>query len=150
MLEELQVSLASLHRIRGVAFWADTSITAGEKWSDEIDKAIRRAHFFLILLSPRSIASRYIWDVELPVIATRRQACRGLIVPVLLRDCLWEHLELLSPFQAIPNRKDGPWPINLWPSHDQGYTAMARELLVMIDKHGAKKRPRARTKPSAS
>ena len=124
---------------KGPQFWDDRLIMAGEKWSREIDAAIKRARYFVLVLSPDALVSDYIRGTELPAIEQRVTTCNGLIVPVLLRDCLWEAFPEISSLQAIPDGRTHPEAITLWPDKDQATTTMARQLRAAIQRHEAKR-----------
>lgn len=59
--------------------WSDHEILPGEFWRREIEEALRRSHFGLLLLSPNFLASRFISREELPVLLEK-----GMIVPIAL------------------------------------------------------------------
>jgi len=116
-------------------FWDDRLIMAGETWSTEIAAAIGRARYFVLVLSPDAIVSDYISKTELPAINARIAACNGLVIPVLLRDCLWEAFPEITSLQAIPDGRTHPEAITLWADKDQAATTMARQLRLAIQRH---------------
>lgn len=67
--EDLMERLADhLKNIKGYLFepWDDRDLVVGKDWHEEIQAAIARCHFGLLLLSPKFLASQYIRDHELP------------------------------------------------------------------------------------
>jgi TIR domain len=46
--------------------WVDTRISAGEKWKEEIRKALAQARAGVLLISADFVASNFIIDNELP------------------------------------------------------------------------------------
>lgn len=69
--------------------WHDGDILVGEDWKAEIERAIERCHFGLLLISHEFLASRFISEEELPhFVATDPgdSAARRLAVPVELKD----------------------------------------------------------------
>lgn len=59
--------------------WTDHLILPGEKWRAEIDDALRRCRFGLLLVSPNFLASKFIGEAELPQLLAKR-----MVVPVEL------------------------------------------------------------------
>jgi hypothetical protein len=60
--------------------WSDHAILPGEFWRREIEEALERAHFGLLLLSPQFLASDFIGAEELPKLLKKR-----MVVPVALQ-----------------------------------------------------------------
>jgi hypothetical protein len=59
--------------------WSDHGILPGEFWREEIEEALKKAQFGLLLLSPQFLASSFIKTNELPELLKR-----GMVVPVAL------------------------------------------------------------------
>lgn len=59
--------------------WSDHDILPGEFWRHEIEEALRKAHFGLLLVSPQFLASSFISRDELPHLLGK-----GMVVPVAL------------------------------------------------------------------
>jgi TIR domain len=59
--------------------WSDHDILPGEFWRGEIEQALKKAHFGLLLLSPQFLASNFIGRNELPKLLEG-----GMVVPVAL------------------------------------------------------------------
>lgn len=57
--------------------WSDHVILPGEHWREEIQQALEKAHFGLLLLSPQFLASSFITKDELPALLEKR-----MVVPV--------------------------------------------------------------------
>lgn len=62
-----------------VAVWYDTQLTAGEEYDTEIQRAIRNADAFVLLLTPEILDSKYILEQEIPF-AQKNQVS---IIPVI-------------------------------------------------------------------
>lgn len=65
---------------REYRLWNDQEILIGEGWEEEIHQALAICRFGLLLISPNFLASRYITEVELPVLLNRA------VFPVMLED----------------------------------------------------------------
>jgi WD40 repeat protein len=83
-LDRMLVFLKPYTRRGTFTLWTDRYIKAGGLWRREIDAALDRAAIGLVLVSPDSIASDFIHDVELPALDNfaRRGLLQLLWVPV--------------------------------------------------------------------
>ena len=78
--------LASALRRHGVPVWySQTNIVGARQWHDEIGDALARCDWFVLLLSPNSVRSRWVKH-ELHY-ALRDQRYDERIMPVVLRPC---------------------------------------------------------------
>jgi TIR domain len=59
--------------------WSDHEILPGEFWRREIEEALKKAQFGLLLLSPQFLASGFISRDELPKLLEK-----GIVVPIAL------------------------------------------------------------------
>jgi TIR domain len=106
-LKRLETHLRPLVRDGRVDLWADTRISAGDRWHDEIAAAISRAKAAVLLVSADFLASDFIDTDELPPLlhAAERQGC--VILPVIVGPSLFRQTPSLSVFQAVndPSRR---------------------------------------------
>jgi hypothetical protein len=82
-------------RRHGFELWSDERILAGERWSAELDDAIAHAEAGLLLVSSDFLGSEFIMGRELPALCARGV----VLVPVLVRPCLWEGEPVLAGVQ---------------------------------------------------
>ncbi len=61
------------------AVWYDHQLTAGAAYDSEIRSAILQADAFVLLLTPTILASKYVWETEIPL-AVRHQVA---VIPVI-------------------------------------------------------------------
>lgn len=120
----LDIHLAALRREGLVATWFDRQIGPGEQWRTTIDERLDRAAIVLLLVSANFIASDYCWDVELRHAMDRHAAGKARIIPVILRDCEWQHLPI-GAFQAVPS---GTRPVASWPDPHEAIADVVRSL----------------------
>lgn len=68
---------------KGLDVWSDNKIKPGDNWAQEIEKALKKAEYYLFLVTPDSIASQ--WNnVEMGVALSRQS--ESYVIPVLLKD----------------------------------------------------------------
>lgn len=97
--------LADLLRARHVPVWySSINIVAAQQWHDEIGAALARCTWFVIVLSPASVASPWVKRELLHALNNPRY--HEHIVPVLYRPCNWSGLSwTLSEIQRIDFRR---------------------------------------------
>jgi len=106
--------LASLLREHGVPVWCQTQLLGAQQWHDEIGAALRRCHWFLLLLSPSATKSQWVKRELLYALQSPRFEDR--ILPVRYRACDASRLSwTLDGFQAV--------------NFTAGFEAGARQLL---------------------
>jgi len=100
-LNRLLVHLKPLEKKGLIDAWSDKKITVGDKWCDEIEKALNASQVAILLISADFLASDFIVDDELAPIL-KKQESEGLsIIPVVLKPCRFERDKSISIFQAI-------------------------------------------------
>lgn len=80
-LEKLEEQLMPSKSFR-YSIWWDRKILIGEDWSGEIDRALKDADAGLLLLSPAFLGSKYIEEVELPVLIRKRNCFPIMLQPL--------------------------------------------------------------------
>ena len=84
-------------------WYSPVEILGAQQWHDEIGKALARCDWFLLLLSPRSVASKWV-EYEL-VYALTHDRYSERIIPALVEDCQMEELSwTLTRVQRIDMR----------------------------------------------
>ncbi len=110
-------SLAEVIRRHGVPVWySQTNILGARQWHDEIGAALRRCDWFLIVLSPQSVDSKWVKRELLYALDHNRYDSK--IVPVMYQSCDYE--EKLSWTLSIFQMVDFTRTI------DQGYVDLFR------------------------
>jgi len=130
--DELLKHLEPLKRLEIIKAWHDRMLKPGEDWGKKISDSLEKADIILLLVSIDFINSPYCYDIELDRAIERHTAGESVVIPVILRSCMWKS----TPFahiQAVP--KDGR-PVALWPDRDEalmnvaeGVKQIAEELL---------------------
>ncbi len=82
-------SLAEVMRRHGLPVWySQTNILGARQWHDEIGAALRRCDWFLIVLSPQSVDSK--WVKRELLYALDHNRYDNKIVPVMYQPCDYE------------------------------------------------------------
>ena len=100
-LERLQVHLKPLERERTIDRWDDTRIKTGEKWREEIQKAIERSRVAVLLISADFLASDFIHENELPPLLAAAEHDGAVIIPVVVSVCRFAETPFLSHYQSV-------------------------------------------------
>jgi hypothetical protein len=103
--DELVKMLTGMQRRGVIDAWQDRRIEPGEEWFKAIKQAINECDLALLLVSADFIASRFINDEELPDLLKRREQEGMTVIPIIVRDCLWQSEPVLKDLQALP--RDG-------------------------------------------
>ncbi|HEV3344487.1 MAG TPA: TIR domain-containing protein [Pirellulales bacterium] len=76
-----------------IPFWYDDHLDSGEKWEQQIYDRIDRARVAVLLVSRQFFASQFITRNELPRILMGAEQGELKTLPVLLEECLHDHLD---------------------------------------------------------
>lgn len=86
-------------------FFSKKSIRGAQEWHDQIGVALKRCNWFVLLLSPDSVKSK--WVKHELVYALQADRYRGRIVPCLHKACRHDNLSwTLAQFQFVDFRSD--------------------------------------------
>jgi hypothetical protein len=97
-------------------WYSATNIQGAQQWHDEIGDALERCDWFIVMLSPQAVRSRWVKRELLFALNDARYEER--IVPASLKTCDWKALSwTLGALQMV----------DLSPSFDEG----CRRLLVL-------------------
>ena len=90
-----------------IDFWDDTKILPGQKWKEEIRKAINETKVAILLASTDFLGSDFISTDELPPLLKAAEQNGAVILIVILKPCLFEEFETLNQYQAMnpPSRR---------------------------------------------
>lgn len=128
LCRELQKHLTALKRAGLIRDWYDRKIDPGSEWAVEIQNAMERASLILLLISADFLASKYIFDVELPFAIERQKSGLAKVIPILLRPVEWRDLPF-AKFQVLPAQA---LPVTSWPNPDQAFSDIAGSLRGLI------------------
>lgn len=105
-LDRLEKHLKALKRFfSDIEYWDDNKIKGGDKWKQEIEKAIEKANVAILLVSTDFLASDFVATDELPPLLRKAEEEGTRILPLIVSPCAFT-LSELSEFQAIndPNK----------------------------------------------
>lgn len=121
---ELLKHLEPLRRLGIIKDWHDRKIKPGEDWGKQISDNLEKADIILLLVSIDFINSAYCYDVELDRAIERHSAGEAVLIPIILRSCMWKHTQFAT-IQAVP--KDGR-PVALWDDKDEAFVSVAEAI----------------------
>jgi len=82
----LAIRLAETLRSHNIPTWySERHIAAAEQWVDQIGVALDRCDWFVVLLTPAAVASK--WVKRELTYALDEDRYEGRIVPLLAKDC---------------------------------------------------------------
>lgn len=100
-LDKLERHLKVLKRYIGsIEYWDDKRLKGGDKWKEEIEKAINKANVAILLVSTDFLSSDFIATDELPPLLRKAEEEGTRILPIIVAPCAFT-LSELSEFQAI-------------------------------------------------
>ena len=126
--ERLEAHLKVLHRNNMLETWNARRIPVGEDWSNEISTYLYEADIIVLLVSADFMASDYCWEVEMMRALRRHEEGSAIVVPVILKSCLWQE----APFAKLkPVPKNGH-PVVRWTDPDDAWLDVTQEIQRLI------------------
>ncbi|WP_210489351.1 toll/interleukin-1 receptor domain-containing protein [Rufibacter aurantiacus] len=130
--ERLENILRPLTRIdnRNFSIWTDSMIGSGENWFEVIQNALDDAHVAILLVTSDFLNSEFVNEREIPKLLKRRQNEGVVIIPVIVKQCLWENITWLSTIQCRP--RSGR-PLSSLPEDDadKELVELAKEIISL-------------------
>lgn len=115
---------------RGINTWFDAErLLPGQRWKDEIAKAVRSSDYFLLLLSPHSVSKRGYIQHELRQaleVADEKPASSVYVIPVRLQD--------VSPPEG--RLQELHW-LDMFPSWEAGVEHLLQTIRPEVDRKQA-------------
>lgn len=87
--------------LKDIDFWDDSKIMPGQKWKEEIKKAINQSKVAILLVSADFLGSDFISTDELPPLLEAAENEGAVILTLVLKPCLFEKFETLNQYQAM-------------------------------------------------
>ena len=126
-LEKLQVHLKPLERDRKLIIWNDTRINPGDKWRDEISRALAQAKVAVMLMSPHFLASDFISKNEVPALINAAETEGLTILWVSVSHCVHK-LSPVAQYQAV---NDPAQPLDSLSESESGRVMTQIAYLIM-------------------
>jgi TIR domain/HEAT repeats len=126
---QLGTYLAPLRHKGKITDWHDRKIAPGSDWQKEISDQLAGANLVLFLISADFLNSEYCLGVEVQSALRRLQEGTVKVVPILLRECLWQE-SVFSEIQMVPR---GTKPVMSSASIDEAFTEVAKEIRSVIE-----------------
>jgi hypothetical protein len=90
LMRRVVAQLATLVRDGAIEIWTDGRILPGAKWRHEILDHLLTADIVLLLISEDFLNSMFCMEVEFEEAMERQDNGKAVVVPVILRHCLWQ------------------------------------------------------------
>ena len=134
--DELIIMLAGLQRRGVVDAWQDRLIEPGEAWHQAIHDALDSCDLALLLVSPDYLASRFIQEEEQPKLLQPAQEISGRVIPIIVRQCMWQSEPVLKDIQSLP--KSGK-PVITFSKENGDRDQVWTEIATAVEKRAKEK-----------
>jgi predicted nucleotide-binding protein len=138
--DRLMTHLAVLQSQGRVVVWDDRRIEGGDSWLQEFDGAINQADIAVLLVSANFLASDFIIRSEVPSLLKRYQEEGLIIIPIIVRPCIWQRVDWLRKLQVLP--KDGH-PLSSLMNPDEALASIAASILSALEVVSVRKKEKA-------
>jgi small GTP-binding protein len=136
-LETLKAQLSVFERNKTLQLWYDREMKAGEEWDKSIQAQLQSADVILLLISADyfKVEKNYIWNNEMPSIIRRCNEKVSLVIPIIVRDCLWQEDKWLSQLQAVTaiGGRNKRIPLLSATNQDEAFANAASQIKKAID-----------------
>ena len=129
--DRLERHLAGLKRYSNVNTWVDQQILPGQLWEKEIETQLRNANIIIQLVSADYLASDFCMK-ELEIAIERDKSSEAVLIPIIVRPCLWQTTSL-GKIQVLP--PEGK-PVSSWQNEDEAFAMVVegiRRVVLSID-----------------
>lgn len=127
--DELLKHLSPLKRLNLIEEWHDRQLKAGEEWDKSISKNLESADIILLLVSIDFVNSAYCYDIELDKALELHDQKRAVVVPIILRNCLWQH----TPFAKIQALPRDAKAVSSWADRDEALANVAEGIRAVAE-----------------
>jgi internalin A len=127
--EQLDKSLRQLEWEGELEIWDDSQLIGGDQWYKVIKRELTEANIIIFLLSVDFLTSKFIRKEEISTAFERYAKEEVMIIPVIVRDCLWQS----SPLEQFTILPVDAKPVNTYSNADEAWlqiTKKIRETLV--------------------
>jgi len=137
MRNALEDHLSTLREAGKISTWHDLQLEAGTEWEPAILHKLDTADIILLLISSGFIASKYCYGTELKRAIARHDTGTARVIPIILRDCDWNHPYVpFSKLNVLPTHAN---PIASWANQDEAFAIVAKRIRETVDQLRVKK-----------
>ena len=126
---ELIKHIEPLKKLNLIESWHDRKLVAGDDWGSSISEELEKADIILLLVSIDFINSKYCFDIELDRALELHEEKKAVVIPVILRNCLWQHTSF-AKFQALPRDAKA---VSAWQDQDEAFTGIAEGIRLVAE-----------------
>ena len=132
----------------GLQVWHDRKIDGGDQWYPEIRQAMANAAGAVLLISAEFLASAFCVQEEVPALLKRQEEQGMLLIPVLLKPCVWQAHRWLKDRQMLP--RDGKCVAIDFANDlaDAVFAAVAEQVLAHFERLASQPAPALSVPPS--
>jgi internalin A len=123
-LDQLRGALVPYERKDELKVWADPLVEPGQAWESEILGNLERADLVILLLSNDFMRSYYCMDKELKRAVERHERGECELVPVVVRACRFEKLELGRIQAILPGGKS----VKQYTDRDRAWLEVTKQI----------------------
>ena len=85
-----------------MSIFDDSYIQIGENWEERIWKEFNNSQIIFLLISVEFMNSDFCFKKEFKKAISRHKKKQALVVPIILEDCAWDHIDDLAKIQVLP------------------------------------------------
>jgi TIR domain len=122
-----------------ITLWDESMILGGEPRNQEIEKHLKSASIFLLLISAEFLVSEYCYEQVTKKALERQVAGNAAVIPVIVRQSDWQRTEL-QHLQPIPHDRR-PIRAHNRSEQDDLINQVATEIAITIQRLSGKPRP---------
>jgi len=137
IMNQLSVHLAPLKRMEKIEVWSDKAIQAGNEWDAAIKENLKNADIVLFLISADFVASKYIWNEEIPLAIQYKNDPNetvSRVIPIYLRPFDYSGLAFAET-EMIPKdpKEQKLLAISQWENTDEAFMEVAKRIRAVIE-----------------
>jgi hypothetical protein len=125
---KLEKHLSAFLRQGEIIGWHHDNINPGQESEYEVVSNLNTSSIILLLISQYYIASDYHYNVEMRCALARRDAGKAIIVPIILRPCVWNELPF-GIYEALPSNEKA---VISWSNQDAAFYDIAQGIKKVV------------------
>ncbi len=126
---QLDKQLSTLKYRNWITSWSESKITPGTIWEEETTKKLETSCIILLLISPDFMNSQYRYSTLMARAIERHEAKEAIVVPVILRPCMWD-ITFLQSLAPLPTEGK---PVSTWTDTDEAFLNIALGIRKVVE-----------------